>query len=109
MNTLSLQAVFARAALAAIATCTLASTAALAQEVTVDTTPFQAATTRAEVRAEVLKAHAAGVLQFSTELDAQVQPTVAALPSLLTREQVRAEARALARSGRRNDTLYSAA
>ena len=84
MNTQSLIAAIAFA---------FAGTAAMAQEVTVDTTPFQATKTRAEVRAEVLKAHAAGVLQFSTELDAQVQTPVAAAPSALKREAVRAEVR----------------
>ena len=86
-----------------------AGTAVMAQEVGVDTAPFHATTTRAEVRAEVLKAHAAGVLQFSTELDAQVQPVVTAAPSMLTREQVRAEARTQVRSNRRADASYSAA
>jgi Domain of unknown function (DUF4148) len=96
-------------AVAAVAVSAFASTAAMAQEVSVDTTPFHATTTRAEVRAEVLKAHAAGVLQFSTELDAHVQPAMAAAPSMLTREQVRAEARTMPRSNRRADASYSAA
>lgn len=103
MNTKSL------IAFAAFAASAFAGTAAMAQEVSVDITPFHATTTRAEVRAEVLKAHAAGVLQFSTELDAYVQPVVAAAPSKLTRDEVRAEARALVRSNRRADATYSAA
>ncbi len=85
-----------------------AGTAAMAQEVTVDTTPFHVTKTRAEVRAEVLKAHAAGVLQFSTELDAYVQPAMAAAPSQLTRDQVRAEARIAVRNPRDLLSSYSA-
>ncbi len=95
--------------LIAFAALAFAGTAAMSQEVTVDTAPFYATTTRAEVRAEVLKAHAAGVLQFSTELDSQVRPVVTAAPSMLTREQVRAEARTVSRSNRRADESYSAA
>ena len=106
MNT---QSLIARAVFAAVAATAFASTSAMAQEVTVDTTPFQATTTRAQVRAEVLKAHVAGVLQFSTELDAYVQPAMAAAPSTLTREQVRAEVRTMPRSQQRADASYSAA
>jgi hypothetical protein len=100
MNTQSLIAAIAFA---------FAGTAAMAQEVTVDTKPFHATRTRAEVRAEVLQAHRAGVLQFSTELETYIQPLMATAPSTLTREQVRAEAREQARSPRRSDSAYSAA
>jgi hypothetical protein len=106
MNT---QSLIARAAFAAVVAAAFASTAASAQEVGVDTTPFQATTTRAEVRAEVLRARAAGLLPAGTEVDARVQPVLSAAPSMLTREQVRAEARATARSNRRADHAYGAA
>ena len=102
MNT---QTRIALAALAAVAVSAFTSTAAMAQEVTVDTTPFQATTTRAAVRAEVLKARAGGLSPFSTEIDGTVQPVVTAAPSLLTREQVRAEARNQPRNQPRNPPL----
>ncbi len=106
MNTKSL---IARTACAAVLASAFASTAAMAQEVTVDTTPFHATTSRAAVRAEVLRARAAGQLQSAAEVDTQVQSVQAAAPSMLTREQVRAEARATARSNRRADYAYGAA
>ena len=84
MNTKSLIA-------ALVAVSAFAGSTAMAQEVTVDNTPFHATRTRAEVRAEVLNAHAAGVLQFATEFDSQVSPVMAATPSALTRAEVRAE------------------
>jgi hypothetical protein len=68
-----------------------AGSAAMAQEVTVDATVFHATKTRAEVRAEVLKARAEGTLLPVTEFEAQVRPVVAAVPSALTRAEVRAE------------------
>ena len=55
---------------------------------------FTPTKSRAEVKAEVLKARAAGVLQFVTELQSQVHsvaPATAATASALTREQVRAQ------------------
>jgi hypothetical protein len=86
--------------LIAFAAIAFAGTAAMAQEVTVDSTPFHATRTRAEVQAEVLKARAAGVLQFSTEFDSQVAPVMAVAPSALTRAEVRAEAVKAVRSPR---------
>ena len=86
--------------LIAFAAFAFAGTGAMAQEAAVDTTPFHATRTRAEVRAEVLQARAAGVQQFSTEFDSYVRPMLAAAPSALTREEVRAELRKTPRQSR---------
>ena len=83
---------------ALVAVSAFAGSTAMAQEVSVDNTPFHVTRTRAEVQAEVLKARAAGVLQFSTELDSQVTPAMAAPVSTLTRAEVRAEVLKTARS-----------
>lgn len=73
--------------LATLVAFAFAGTAALADDITIDTTPFTAQKTRAEVKAEVLAARAAGIAYAPTEVQA-VEPATA---STLTREQVRAE------------------
>ena len=98
MNTQSLIALVAFA---------FAGSAAMAQEVTVDNTPFQASKTRAEVRAEVLKARAAGLMSSATEGEGRVAPIMAGDPSRLTRDQVRAEV--LKTPHIQRDAHYSAA
>lgn len=75
--------------LATLVAFAFAGTAALADDITVDTTPFSAHKSRAEVKAEVLSARAAGIAYAPVE----VQADEAAAPSMLTREQVRAELR----------------
>ena len=88
MNTRSLIALVALAALS------LAATSAMAGEVTIVQDTFTSTKSRAEVNAEVLKSRAAGVQQFSTELLAHVDAPNQAAPahvSTLTREQVRAQ------------------
>ena len=80
--------------LIALATLTFAGTAAMAGEVTIVNDTFTSTKTRAEVRAEVLQARAAGVLQFSTEMQSHVDSQAAAAPAMastLTRDQVRAQ------------------
>ena len=73
-----------------------AGSAAMADDITVVKDNFVSTKTRAEVKAEVLKARAAGVLQFATETQSNVQGQVdvpvvqAAQP--LTRAAVRAQA-----------------
>ena len=54
---------------------------------------FVATKSRAEVRAEVVKAHAAGQLLFATETGGPVVATQPMAQSTLTRDQVRAELR----------------
>ncbi len=78
-----------------IATLTLAfaASAAMAGEITVATETFVPMKTRAEVKAEVLQAHAAGVTSFVNEIDGYVAPAAKGFTSTLTREQVRAELR----------------
>jgi hypothetical protein len=73
--------VFAVAAFAA-----LASAAARADDITIDTTPFHSQLTRAEVQADLLQFKQGGVNPWSTSYDPlkYYQPT-------LTRDQVRAE------------------
>jgi len=73
------------------ATLALAGTAVMADDITIVADNFVATKSRAEVKAEVLQARAAGVLQFATERDVQVRPTRPVMPSGLTREEVRAE------------------
>lgn len=72
-------------------TLAFAGTAAMADDITIVDDSFVATKTRAEVRAEVEQARAAGVLQFSNEFDVLVQPAVSQPASTLTREAVRAE------------------
>ena len=82
-------------ALAAFATFAAAGTAARADDITIANESFMSTKTRAEVRAEVLKARADGVL-FVSEVD--TSPTMAAQQgSTLSRDQVRAEVGAQAR------------
>ena len=76
-------------ALAAFATFAAAGTAARADDITIANESFMSTKTRAEVRAEVLKARADGVL-FVSEVD--TSSTMAAKQgSTLSRAQVRAE------------------
>ena len=78
--------------LIALATLAFAGTAAMADDITIVNDTFT--NTRAEVKAEVLRARAAGVQQFSTELQAYVHAPMQAAPAFaptLTREQVRAQ------------------
>ena len=76
--------------LIALSALALVGTSALAGEGNDVYDKFSATKTRAEVRAEVLQAHVAGVRQFATEFDQYTGP-VATAPSTLTRAQVRAE------------------
>ncbi len=73
------------------ATLAFAGTAAMADDITIANDSFVATKSRAEVRAEVVQARAAGVLQFSSEFESMVQPEVRQPASTLTREAVRAE------------------
>ena len=83
-----------------LATLAFAGTAAMADDITMVNDKFISTKTRAEVKAEVLKARAAGVLQFSTEMQAQVDvPFMPSMPATatataVTREQVRSQVRA---------------
>jgi Domain of unknown function (DUF4148) len=81
---------FAKQALIAI-TLAFAGTAAMADDITIANDSFVATKSRAEVRAEVVQARAAGVLQFSSEFEPLVQPATSQPASSLTREAVRAE------------------
>ncbi len=79
-----------------IATLALSGSFAMANELGEQGTVsdnFVATQTRADVQAEVLKAHAAGVLQFATEIGGPVVVAQPMAPSMLTRDQVRAELR----------------
>jgi hypothetical protein len=73
--------VYAIAAFAA-----LASAAARADDITIDTTPFHSERTRAEVQAELQQYRQAGVNPWSTSYD-----PLKGFQSTLTRDQVRAE------------------
>jgi Domain of unknown function (DUF4148) len=76
-------------ALAAFATLAAAATAARADDITMANESFMSTKTRTEVRAEVLKARAEGVV-FASEID--TSPTMARPQgSTVSREQVRAE------------------
>ncbi|MBL8347240.1 MAG: DUF4148 domain-containing protein [Rubrivivax sp.] len=76
-------------ALAAFATLAFAGTAARADDITMADESFMSSRTRAEVRAEVLKARADGVT-FASEID--LAPTMTPKKgSAVSREQVRAE------------------
>jgi hypothetical protein len=82
--------------LAAFVTLAAAGTAARADDITMANEAFMSAKTRAEVRAETLKAIAAGTARV-TELD--LSPTMAARQGpALSREQVRAEVGATSRA-----------
>ena len=77
-----------------LATLAFAGTAAMADDITMVNDKFISTKTRAEVMAEVLKARAAGVLQFSTETQAQVavpSTPATATATAVTREQVRSQ------------------
>ena len=77
-----------------LATLAFAGTAAMADDITMVNDKFISTKTRAEVKAEVLKARAAGVLQFSTEMQAQVDvpsTPATATATAVTREQVRSQ------------------
>ena len=90
MNTQSL------IALATLVTLSLAGTTAMADGITVVNDTFTSTKTRAEVKAEVLQARAAGVLQFSSEMLSHGDTPMQAAPAMastLTREQVRAQLR----------------
>ena len=79
-----------------LATLAFAGTAAMADDITLVNDKFISTKTRAEVMAEVLKARAAGVLQFSTEMQAQVDvpsTPATATATAVTREQVRSQDR----------------
>jgi len=76
-------------ALAAFATLAAAGTAARADDITMVDESFMSTKTRAEVRAELLKARAEGVV-FASEID--LSPTMTAkTTSTVSRDQVRAE------------------
>ena len=80
-----------------LATLAFAGTAAMADDITMVNDKFISTKTRAEVMAEVVKARAAGVLQFSTEMQAQVDVPfmpATATSTAVTREQVRSQVRA---------------
>jgi hypothetical protein len=76
-----------------IATLALSGSFAMADEQGNVADTFVATKSRAEVRAEVAQAHAAGVLQFATETGGPVALAQPAAQSTLTRDQVRAELR----------------
>jgi Domain of unknown function (DUF4148) len=75
----------------AFAALAFAGTAAMADDITIVNDSFHSQLTRAEVRAQVLEARAAGVLQFTSEFDSQVQAAQPMAKSMLTREAVRAQ------------------
>ena len=78
-----------RKQLITLAALAFAGTAALADDITIDNTPFVSMKTRAEVHAEAVRANLAGQTRTS-EVD--LSPTMARESnSTLTREQVRAE------------------
>ena len=81
---------------ATIAIALLGSGAAMASEATQFNAP-SGTLTRAEVKAELARAQAAGELNQVSALYGSVQPAVA---SVRSRDEVRAEARAEARSGK---------
>ena len=75
----------------ALAALALAGTAATADDITMANDRFVSAKSRAEVKAEVLKARAAGVTQFVTEMQPFVDATKGNGASVRTRAEVRAE------------------
>ena len=81
---------------ATVAIALLASGAAMATEAT-QISPPSGTLTRAEVKAELARAQAAGEMNRVSALHGSVQPAVA---SVRSRDDVRAEARAEARTGK---------
>lgn len=75
--------------LIALSVFAFAGSAAMAGEISVDNSVFVATKSRAQVRAEVVDARAAGTTQFVTEANVGITPV---LKSTLTRAEVRAEA-----------------
>jgi hypothetical protein len=75
--------------LAVAAFAAIASTAARADDITIDTTPFNSSRTRAEVQAELFQYKKAGVNPWSISYNQLSQ-----FKSAKTREQVQAEYRA---------------
>jgi hypothetical protein len=76
----------AKALLAIATVATLAGAAARADDITIDTTPFQSTRTRAEVQAELSHFQRSGVSPWSIRYD-----QIAHLKSTKTRSQVQAE------------------
>ena len=77
-----------------LAALALSGTAVMADDITIVKDTFTPTKTRAEVTAEVLKARAAGVLHFVTEVEMRAESSAQSAPataSTLTREQVRAQ------------------
>ncbi|WP_158219838.1 DUF4148 domain-containing protein [Ideonella sp. A 288] len=77
-----------------------ASTAALADDITIDRSPFVSVTTRADVKAEVLQARTQGTLLAAGEASRKEAPVQVAT----SREAVRAEVR----TANRTHTLLAA-
>ena len=77
--------------LIALSALVFAAGSAFADDITIANDHFSTQKTRAEVRAEVLQARAAGQLQFANE--ATVGTPAVAASSTVTRDQVRAELR----------------
>ena len=75
-----------RKSLAALAIAAAASGAALADDITIDTQPFTSTATRAEVKAELAQARAAGVNPWSTQYN-----PLKGFQSTRTRAEVTAE------------------
>jgi hypothetical protein len=78
-----------KALLAIAAFATLAGTAARADDITIDNTPFQSTRTRVEVQAELFQYQKAGVNPWSTRYN-----PLASFKSTRTRDEVVAEYRA---------------
>jgi hypothetical protein len=79
----------AKSLIALAAFAAIASSAARADDITIDTTPFQSALTRAEVQAELFQYKKAGVNPWSMSYNQLAQ-----FKSATSREQVQAEYRA---------------
>lgn len=79
--------------LAVAAFSAIASSAARADDITIDTTPFQSTRTRAEVQAELFQYKKGGVNPWSISYN-----PLARFQSTQTREQVQAEYRAVRES-----------
>ena len=95
------------ASIIAFTVLAFAGSAAMAQEVGVDTATFAATKTRAEVRADVLKSRTRTPSLVSTEVGADGPATAKGNASTITREQVQAELRKAPRS--RREAGFSAA
>ncbi len=87
----------------ALTTLALAGTAALADDPTVVSNHFTPTKTRAEVQAEVVRAHQHGVGNFVTEIGGQVNQAQIVAPSTLTRAEVRRDA---IRAERQSPVIY---